>query len=183
MRRVLLKALAVLSLVLLAATVVVWLRSYWRQDTAATSGLTKWTAESRLGSLRITRSHDVFRTLRYWDVQPVAPSWNAIREGGFWFHYEAGEQDQNRAFFTDPPTGPPVMFSVWYRFQMLTIPYWAPALFFAAAPAWWFFYVRRRRTPAGHCPTCRYDLRAHAPGQKCPECGTVIPTARTAGRL
>ena len=27
----------------------------------------------------------------------------------------------------------------------------------------------------GLCPTCSYDLRAHAPGQRCPECGTLIP--------
>jgi len=25
------------------------------------------------------------------------------------------------------------------------------------------------------CPNCRYDLRAHTPGDKCPECGTTIP--------
>ena len=25
------------------------------------------------------------------------------------------------------------------------------------------------------CPTCSYDLRAHAPGQACPECGTPRP--------
>jgi hypothetical protein len=30
--------------------------------------------------------------------------------------------------------------------------------------------------PEGHCTTCNYDLRAHHPGQKCPECGTPIPT-------
>ena len=24
------------------------------------------------------------------------------------------------------------------------------------------------------CPTCAYDLRAHSPGNKCPECGTPI---------
>ena len=26
-----------------------------------------------------------------------------------------------------------------------------------------------------HSPTCSYDLRSHAPGDKCPECGTPIP--------
>jgi hypothetical protein len=25
------------------------------------------------------------------------------------------------------------------------------------------------------CPTCGYDLHAHHPGQKCPECGTPVP--------
>jgi hypothetical protein len=33
--------------------------------------------------------------------------------------------------------------------------------------------ARRNRT-ASFCPYCRYDLRAHHCGDKCPECGTVF---------
>jgi hypothetical protein len=29
---------------------------------------------------------------------------------------------------------------------------------------------------SGTCKKCRYDLRAHKPGDKCPECGTLIET-------
>jgi hypothetical protein len=36
----------------------------------------------------------------------------------------------------------------------------------------WSSWQRRRAACAGLCPTCRYDLRAHTPGQICPECGT-----------
>ena len=32
----------------------------------------------------------------------------------------------------------------------------------------------RYRVRHGLCPTCSYDLRAHKPGDKCPECGTSI---------
>ena len=32
-----------------------------------------------------------------------------------------------------------------------------------------------RKRALGRCITCGYDLRAHQPGQKCPECGTEIP--------
>jgi hypothetical protein len=33
---------------------------------------------------------------------------------------------------------------------------------------------RKRRTRLGLCTHCAYDLRAHAPGQRCPECGTLV---------
>ena len=32
--------------------------------------------------------------------------------------------------------------------------------------------VRMAREERGLCPSCGYDLRAHAPGERCPECGT-----------
>jgi hypothetical protein len=32
----------------------------------------------------------------------------------------------------------------------------------------------RHRRKGGLCPICSYDLRAHRPGQRCPECGTLI---------
>jgi hypothetical protein len=34
---------------------------------------------------------------------------------------------------------------------------------------------RWRRPPLGCCRACGYDLRAHRPGQICPECGVVVP--------
>ena len=37
-----------------------------------------------------------------------------------------------------------------------------------------YFHDRRRHQP-GHCPQCSYDVRAHHPGRKCPECGSPIP--------
>jgi len=33
----------------------------------------------------------------------------------------------------------------------------------------------RRLRLVGLCPNCSYDLRAHKPGDRCPECGTAIP--------
>lgn len=39
-----------------------------------------------------------------------------------------------------------------------------------------FYLVLRRSHPPqpSLCPNCSYDLRAHTPGQSCPECGTPI---------
>jgi hypothetical protein len=59
-----------------------------------------------------------------------------------------------------------------------------PAFFICSVPYWFLalllWYLKRRLLPRrpqtpGLCPTCTYDLRAHTPGQRCPECGTPIP--------
>ncbi len=60
----------------------------------------------------------------------------------------------------------------------LFIPYWILALLPAMAIGILLLKGRHRRLPAPGailCSTCSYDLRAHSPGQKCPECGTPIP--------
>jgi hypothetical protein len=57
------------------------------------------------------------------------------------------------------------------------------ACFYAAIlPAGWgLLHLASRRTKRiGLCPKCSYDLRAHKPGDKCPECGTVITQAQHA---
>lgn len=38
----------------------------------------------------------------------------------------------------------------------------------------WFPPSNPPRQDCTLCPICSYDLRAHAPGDKCPECGTPI---------
>lgn len=62
---------------------------------------------------------------------------------------------------------------------LYALPLWLltlPFLLLASLPLLHFLPSRRRarRSAQGVCPTCAYDLRAHAPGSKCPECGTPI---------
>lgn len=65
----------------------------------------------------------------------------------------------------------------------LSIPYWFPALAFIAFPLrrGITFVQKRPRKGRMLCSNCHYDLRAHAPGDNCPECGTPIlsPSAKT----
>jgi hypothetical protein len=54
-------------------------------------------------------------------------------------------------------------------------------------PIWsWLMDVRRsrqlRRLHQRHCQNCNYDLRVHKPGDRCPECGSVIPDPPNPGR-
>jgi len=59
---------------------------------------------------------------------------------------------------------------------LVQVPWWFIATAFAATALYSLRKVRRLALFPGLCPHCRYDLRAHAPGEKCPECGTTIPS-------
>jgi len=56
--------------------------------------------------------------------------------------------------------------------QALVIPHWPLAALFALAPLAWLTgsWRDRKRHPKGHCHACGYDLRA-SEGGGCPECG------------
>lgn len=68
----------------------------------------------------------------------------------------------------------------WQYFILL--PYWFLTSIVAIVPlrAALKWCLRRRAILAGTCTTCGFDLRAHRPGDKCPECGTELrPTGLT----
>ena len=54
-------------------------------------------------------------------------------------------------------------------------------IFIACAPPIWSWLMDNRRNEKlrrlhqRHCRKCNYDLRAHKPGDRCPECGTTVP--------
>ena len=67
----------------------------------------------------------------------------------------------------------------------LLLPLWFVIAVASILPALWLLRrsaVRKRARGAllGLCPKCSYDLRAHAPGAACPECGTPIPNVAAA---
>jgi hypothetical protein len=58
-------------------------------------------------------------------------------------------------------------------------PNWALMAVLGVIPGAWLLggarWKRRQRRRLGMCETCGFNLRAHKPGEKCPECGAVIP--------
>lgn len=61
----------------------------------------------------------------------------------------------------------------------VVMPAWIVALVLAIPPVRFLWSLPRRLRARrarlqGACSNCLYDLRAHRPGDKCPECGTAI---------
>jgi hypothetical protein len=61
-------------------------------------------------------------------------------------------------------------------FRGLMIHCWLVTLLTAILPLRWLIHtLRHRNDPRDRlCQHCGYDLRAHPPGTKCPECGTPV---------
>ena len=82
----------------------------------------------------------------------------------------------------EPPTGVPPAWLARYpnSVSSLHVRHWVASLVTlmlsaAAFRPYWRVAVRRRRSRRNCCLECGYDLRAHKPGDRCPECGTVVP--------
>jgi len=63
--------------------------------------------------------------------------------------------------------------------RLIVVPYWLPAALFAIPPAVWLIALRRRwrrryRLAHGLCLTCGYNLTGNVTG-RCPECGAPVP--------
>jgi hypothetical protein len=151
---------------------------------AAAAGL--WVGHGRLHDYFTMRTGNNFRLLWLpghamlaWDrsLAPV-PVGTTIRDpnvhvslGGIGYHYQYedfGGLSNGIMFY---PRGSYTRY--------VTLPYWFLTAV-AALPLAFRVWGRMRRRPAAEnaCVTCGYDLRAHKPGERCPECGTVIEDLR-----
>jgi hypothetical protein len=173
MQRKLFTMLAAVSLLLSAAVVGLWVRSYWKRDmyTSYAPRLYRCVASNR-------------GVLVMYDRRPqIGPVSDA----------EASSDEfpirSLRTYDTWPPEtffGPPrsfldrVGFGIWNdepSYVGVTFPHWSLAVALLVPPAAW--YARRRRHRVGHCHRCGYDLRATP--DRCPECGASPEAApRTA---
>ena len=60
-----------------------------------------------------------------------------------------------------------------FQSEGAAVPHWFLVVLTAVLPLHWLARRSRRyvRLKWGYCGTCGYDLRAHSPGDRCPECG------------
>jgi hypothetical protein len=179
MKRRLLNLLTLLSLLLLVATAVLWVRSYRIFDQyCQLDDATGRENEVVLlyGGVHVARVENMATLLRHARLA-VEPGWTAMplpssgRAPSFGWQVFSNRTVVVRFEFLGfrwltgrlGPTN--VMWSV-------RIPLWLPGSVFAVLPALWLSKRLRRRRP-GLCPSCGYDMRATP--HRCPECGTEVP--------
>jgi hypothetical protein len=183
--RYFINCLALLSLPLCIATVVLWVRSYRHGDIIGCEG--RETADhwqrggyvwSGVGTI----------ACEWWlrqNAQPASPSdqgwayttWplRSPAPSKPWHHFSYGVQSFNNS--RPSSDGRPMPVRMTYAHQ-LSAPHWFILLLAMLPASFWILRARRRRRQEldrrqNRCPQCGYDLRA-TPG-RCPECGTVVP--------
>src|SRR3954468_22797401 len=182
MARRLFTLLSALSLLLCAATLALWVRSYWVGEAIYREG-----PSYRLAVLSSRGQCSAFRTTYPASAANGPTRWK-YSDRGMW----AQVTQRPGLYRADPAVrcyGPIAGFGMFDKpagptsrgaaTREVFFPYWSLVLLTAAGPAAW--YARRRRRlrsrSLGLCPACGYDLRATP--DRCPECGT--PASATDG--
>ena len=98
-------------------------------------------------------------------------------DAGVWVYWPANESA--RWFGPASAAGTFVKAPGSFTYRVMSAPLWMVALAAAVMPGWWLRqrWIDRRRARVGLCASCGYDLRAHATGERCPECGAAIAAA------
>jgi hypothetical protein len=179
---------------LAAATALLWIRSNWSHDT-----LTRYTLdpdhrrggefelESNAGRVLLSHTGLRFDTPEGFDLldDELRPflGWRFTRRDATPYDSPSGTRLQKLGFYHYSLTSSlqatrlkPVRRDVG-TFTMdnagIALPHWALVMILTlpATPTALRLLRRQRLVPAGHCPTCGYDLRATPP--RSPECGTI----------
>jgi hypothetical protein len=174
MKRWLFNLTAAVSLALLVALLILWMRSYRVGDDIginAASG-SRYFLRTGGGELALEAMSgdppDPNRPRFQWTTDPRRTNGvymiqrnSLVRRLGFWIDRSSYRRS-----------------GVTITSRSLMMPFLVPLLVAAVAPALWVRAERRRRKArhlAGHCSTCGYDLRATP--DRCPECGAVPASA------
>lgn len=184
MRRRLLNLLTLLSLLLCAAAVGLWVRGYRVVDVAVVAAGRADTRATVVDEWKLMSGKGVLALIWQRDTSPPAPPFGeagprfshstlapqafAVARATFWQRLGFNRTDHAAL---DPA------YPAWSRrSRAVRVPYWSLVLASGALPAWRLPRLwRTRRTVArGHCLACGYDLRATS--GRCPECGTAATT-------
>ncbi len=189
MKRYLFHILSAVSLLLCVAMVVLWVRSYSSYDvysrsrdrfrepqlTIDTRGIL--TASGRLIFLRnhaelvISKEEEI---RRFGTTAEDNVSWGHRQQKASSFPIAQFGGDSSMRLAAD---------SVGFPFTTVTIPFWLLTILLAVLPSMWAMTYSRRRIKHNRrfrlCIKCGYDLRAHKPNEKCPECGTSVSATAT----
>lgn len=179
MLRWLFNLLTILSLLLCVTTPVFWVHgcttgdtltwchSPWQVDIYSTEGLL-FIGGGELTSKKYASPEGW--TGSFWPFQPDSHHFSIAGGAwrGTWYGFHAEWVSRHSVAITHRSVG-------------VTVPCWFLMLVSASVVAFGVAHIRRRcqREKLGHCHTCGYDLRAHKPGERCPECGAVIANTRT----
>jgi hypothetical protein len=190
LRRILLGAATVCSLVLFVATAVLWVRGYsvsdnfdhvwygFDADGTYFRGRVITTGRGAIGLLTQeisvrTHSPEFLESLKQQIGEPrfhttAQPTYPDSRWAPWWVHgwggFRYGRNDHSGS----------AMQTSNRRF-IFVMPLWAALLTSAILPALWCGRKMKSHRRRGYCPSCGYDLRASP--ERCPECGRICRAA------
>jgi hypothetical protein len=170
----LLNFLTLTSLLLCAAVLVLWARSYRACDALVRPARAgdRYCVTSEFGMLVVEWEGPAQGTvLEGWEYfqSPLPRRW-PVRSRPLGFEAYRGQVTH---FVRLPPS----------TVHGVAVPHWFAAALLAVLPAAWVVRrerarLARRRADGGLCPECGYDLRATT--DRCPECGTLRANSNSA---
>ena len=169
MRRTLSIIATAISLLLLCAVTVLWVRSYSVCDMISCS------SGKSFMSVHLVRGRVYFQTYPDKPLKTFPDDWGHHSSSAASF-IDAVSPGAGVLGFDQAVINMGFMGSTW-RERWTVVPYYALLVLSAILPAWTALRWRylRKRVRRGLCPACGYDLRASP--EHCPECGTLaMPT-------
>jgi hypothetical protein len=186
------------SMVLFAAVIVLWVRSYWSQDVLRIPLSSVPAPEVTALPWGGSESFDTCRNTCVYVASLRRAVWvrwdRRLTSSGNLLHFRTAPADDRppQVRLIDDWTAARSRWQagglMWFRggteaksYCWVVVPDWMTTLLFSVLPLVWVGRYRRfrgRRRSTGGCVNCGYDLRATP--NRCPECGTVatMPSAR-----
>ncbi len=170
-RRYIFNMLTVVSLLMMVATVGLWVDSFWYRPSIGYV-----TEADHIYNVSIDGAGVI--VFSFADLTPIDPRF--VPPQGWLVDHDYVGFDPNHEKFSYYGRFDFRWDSLDFleaRFSGLTLPLWFLALIFAVLPTIWLFkWNKRRKLGPNACPSCGYDLTGNETGL-CPECGVTIESS------